>query len=486
MDFLHGIFYLLLYFVIFFIVLMYVVFELNKETIKNDWETYRCSPLVMPFASYFDKDTVQNATECMSRTAKDKMTESTGPSMGILSNVTKNMGGLSQGFSALRTMLTPMRNFVADATRMVFQKLESLFTMVYFAFIKIMVAMKRSVANLHLIIYTLEASQMTVKGMWYGPMGGMVRTWGSVIDWFGDVFCFPQGTLVKVGAQKLAPIESINLYDFDDDIYGRYVGRVLSGFYNYKGVRVSGGHMVYDADAERWVRVSNCPHAVLETCDTKDELQYCLFTKSHEMRVGVDEYLFADFEECDETMEEQRALCLRNLGVDTACLADEYAQRITRNGFITADAKVQMADGSFKKARSIKVGDPLYCTMNGRTVLNEVLGVVEMRIGHDTYYHVEDTRVDVYSCISAGCIVFEPQSGRWVFMNERCRSLPFIRVVPDTIMYQFVTKLGEFVVCGRGGTLYTVCDYMEYITYRDLSRIFTRNVEIKNATRRPT
>ncbi|NBQ76503.1 MAG: hypothetical protein EBU14_14325 [Acetobacteraceae bacterium] len=75
----------------------------------------------------------------------------------------------------VRNMLSPMRNFISDAVQMVFKRLESFFTMIYYAFIKIMVAMKRSIANLHMILYTLEAAQMTVRSLWDGPIGGACR-----------------------------------------------------------------------------------------------------------------------------------------------------------------------------------------------------------------------------------------------------------------------------------------------------------------------
>ena len=479
MDFLHGIFYLLLYFIIFAVLVMYVVFELNKEIIKNNWEMYRCNPLIMPFASYFDKDTSQNATECMSQKAKSSMTESTGTYNGILSNVTKNLGGISEGFNMVRNMLSPMRNFISDAVQMVFKRLESLFTMIYYAFIKIMVAMKRSVANLHMVLYTLEAAQMSVRSLWDGPIGGAVRTWGGVIEWFGDLFCFAGDTMVVLPDRVMA-IRDISVRDVCGDVYGKYTGLRRGGLYDYGGVVVSGSHMVYDEDAERWMRVMYSPKAVpLNHRD--DEYQYCLFTKSHNLRVqgNYRNVLFSDFEECDETLEEQRALCLRRLGI-VVSESDDHS-----HGLLHHSAKVRMADNTYRNAADVRVGDRLFSRMGGDR-MNDVIGVVEMRIGYDTVYNVENTWVDADTNVSVGCIAYDSLHRQYKLVSDLCDRKSRMRVAADTVMYQFVTRTGQFdVYCRGSSSCLTVCDYMEYISYEDLTRIFNKNVLIKNTVYAP-
>ena len=61
----ESLFYIFIYVLIFIILLAYIVLVYNRQNIINNWDNYKCNPLVMPFASTFEKDTMENLTGCL-------------------------------------------------------------------------------------------------------------------------------------------------------------------------------------------------------------------------------------------------------------------------------------------------------------------------------------------------------------------------------------------------------------------------------------
>ena len=49
------------------------IFIINYNNIKNNWNDYKCSPLVMPFAGVFGHDPGSNFTGCITSMQSDFM-----------------------------------------------------------------------------------------------------------------------------------------------------------------------------------------------------------------------------------------------------------------------------------------------------------------------------------------------------------------------------------------------------------------------------
>ena len=69
-------------FIIIVFILLYVsnILAIGKKNIENNWAVYRCSPMVMPFASMFGHDTMQNFAYCIQNMQTNFMAPMLAPS----------------------------------------------------------------------------------------------------------------------------------------------------------------------------------------------------------------------------------------------------------------------------------------------------------------------------------------------------------------------------------------------------------------------
>jgi hypothetical protein len=66
-SFSNALFFLILFVLVIWIVSYGLSTVVNIQHIKDDWANQRCSPLIMPFASFFDVDTKDNFEFCMGK-----------------------------------------------------------------------------------------------------------------------------------------------------------------------------------------------------------------------------------------------------------------------------------------------------------------------------------------------------------------------------------------------------------------------------------
>ena len=129
-----------------------------------------------------------------------------------------------------------------------------------------------------------------------GPVGGVV---GGVI---GSVFgCFLPNTKVTMSDGTTKNIIDINLND-NISIGGRVFAHakfLITDLYDYKGVKVSGSHMVNEDN--KWLRVEESKLA--KSLGNKEHTVYTLGTDNR--RILINNILFTDYFEVDEKEELQ-------------------------------------------------------------------------------------------------------------------------------------------------------------------------------------
>ena len=181
---------IVLYFIIFVCVLGFILLHENKQYVIDNWPVYRCNPFIMPFASFFGKDAAENFNGCLSGTFSNFFKILIKPFELITKNIQYLFRDLLSQINIIRTITKPIREFVNMATRIIFEKTQSLMNTIMYSFYKINNIMKRLFANFRLMIYTLEASQMTIKSTWDGPIGKTAKFWGKGLDFFFKCFLF--------------------------------------------------------------------------------------------------------------------------------------------------------------------------------------------------------------------------------------------------------------------------------------------------------
>jgi len=112
----------------------------------------------------------------------------------------------------------------------------------------------------------------------------------------GDDGCFAKGTLISMADGTTKPVEDV---DISDEVkLGGFVfatGKFLiNNLYEYKGIQVSGSHMVFEDG--KWLRVED---SELSKLITKDDTIVYVFG-SENRRIVIDDVVFTDYFEVNE------------------------------------------------------------------------------------------------------------------------------------------------------------------------------------------
>ena len=338
MDIYKSIFYLIIYFITFVSVLGYMVLSVNKQYIIDNWEIYRCNPLVMPFAGYFGFNSSENMVGCLNVSFTSYFGVLIRPFQYMIDIIKKIIADIIKQLDSIRNIIKPIRDFFETASSMVFKKIEAVMGSVIYSFLKINDLMKRMFANFRLAIYSLEATQMTVRSVWDGPIGKTTRFWAPTVDFFSDFFCFSPNTLINGIPIEHLPLDEVN--------YGKLEVFSPKTMYNYNDVIVSGNHIVYDGNS--WIRVKDVGTPIISTFNKI----YSLYTKNH--RLIINNTLFCDYEETDKLAKIQKSLILDVLGSSSTNILNDNPNLIMGNKL------VRLLDGTFKPISELQLGERLF------------------------------------------------------------------------------------------------------------------------------
>jgi hypothetical protein len=362
---------IVLYFIIFTGILGFILLYENRQYVIDNWPIYRCNPVIIPFAGFYGKNAGENLNGCLSTNFSKFFKILIKPFEFIIKNIQYLLGDVLSQINIIRTITKPIREFVNMATRMIFEKTQGLMNTIMYSFYKINNIMKRLFANFRLMIYTLEASQMTIKSTWDGPIGGTARFWGKGLDFFIDAFCFSPYTLVSINGIDKCAISEVKLGDMIQNsiVYGIMKTRAPKKIYNYNGVIVSGNH--YVKEDTKWLKVKDSKSSKMINTPSNIEYLYSLWTDNH--RIMIDNIEFADYEETDLTFHLQKRLILNSLQSNEQVIYEEP-------NLIMGDMPILLSNLTWKCLQDIEIGDKLYPTNN--EVIGKVCQNVSAHIKH--------------------------------------------------------------------------------------------------------
>jgi hypothetical protein len=269
------------------------ILAVGAGSIKRDWPKHRCNPAIMPFASYFGHDAVENMTYCVQNMQTDYMGH-------LLEPVNYAMGVNQELASGLGDSVQHTRGFISDFRDSVTSIVSSIFgvflnAMLQFqkTIIKLKDIMGKVVGISTTFLFMTDGAIRTGNSVWKGPIGGTLRT-----------VCFhPDTELDLVNGEKKA-IKDMTI----DDVLAsgsRVDGVVVltnlyqEPFYRVRShkmerdVLVTGGHYIMDEEKNKFVFVRDS-NVATKTDDISKKL-YCLITDDHLIKIG--EHTFWDYED---------------------------------------------------------------------------------------------------------------------------------------------------------------------------------------------
>jgi hypothetical protein len=269
---------------------------MDIKAIKEDWANQRCTPLVMPFASWFGVDAKANFDFCMGKIF-------TGHSQPFMGSVTSIFGTFTVLLQRIFQSVNAMRNTVATlggGVNVIFQEFSERISMFFFRLRTTGIYMRSLFMRMYALLFSV---------MYMGMSGvtGMTSFTNTYLFSFIDTFCFPGDTMVRVlqdGEPTDVCIRDVRIGDrlwpsgdrvtacFEFDAVGQPMVRLGS-------VTVSTNHYVYHKGKR--VRADAHPDArPLGPWGT--EPLYCLNTDTH--HIPIDGYVFMDYDETAEADEE--------------------------------------------------------------------------------------------------------------------------------------------------------------------------------------
>ena len=319
--------------------------EQNRRHITKNWVSYRCNPLVMPFASFFGKDTASNFQYCLMNSTNSYLGYVFSPIYYMFSVVGSILADVVKSIDDIRTMLTSVRGGFLGIVGTIVNKVENVAGETVVLVSKLRDILSRMAATMTVMATIGFTTADTGSSLMNGPVGEVI-----------DYFCFPAGTPVNMPHGRLAPIESLVLGDILAN--GARVTSVMqfaganTRLFRLDGVVVSGNHRV-QADDGRMIRVDAHPRRKLYTGPAPDVL-YCLNTSMHTIPIGS--HIFSDFEESDAPafVRKAQALIAQESGNDSPDLVTGSYE----TGF-AANTRVLCAQATMKPICELQLGDLL-------------------------------------------------------------------------------------------------------------------------------
>jgi hypothetical protein len=313
---------LIILFSIYFIISFLIIGVQYKKYIYDNWSKYKCNPLIMPFASLINPSvsTLTNFNSCISEMQVFYMDIITSPLYAILSTLQGIMTNMLEIINSIRGQIGLIRNRIRIYIQSFIQKFENIELNLRVFIIKLKSVVEKMEGILVVAQYTFIILSYALE--WIFKIPGLIAlsiiiilvATAILICFFfpyicaligllaasvGIAYCFDKNTYILMANNSYKKIKDIKLGDFIKD--GDEVIGILKGFhnndmYNYKNIKVTGEHLVFDDGV--WKKVKNC------SCSYKIKLKskfvYCLLTENNIIKTKHN-IRFTDFNEINDT-----------------------------------------------------------------------------------------------------------------------------------------------------------------------------------------
>lgn len=340
--------------VLFIILFIFIQKFLGKKVSGKEWESIRCRPDVMFFASFYGHNTQENINFCLTKTFESRATSVISPFYtflrsfaGILVTLLESINSIRMTFATLIGSITTVMSNFKD-------RLEQLFFRMKIAILRIRFLMGRVYGALFAVIY------MMMSGLTAATNFG-----NTFLFKFLDTFCFdPDTPIYLLNSTTPIRIQDVRI----GDKLGPSGTRVTAVFrFNADGqpmvkfprndghppLLVSSNH--YVQHNTHWVRSDTHPdsHPAPAWSGGLSRPLICLNTEDH--TIPIAQYTFSDYDETPDADETTMQWVLTRLNgtPSTSTPVPDYTT------CVLANTGLRKKDGSIAKAETIRLGDEL-------------------------------------------------------------------------------------------------------------------------------
>jgi hypothetical protein len=415
MDF-SNLIYIVLYFTVFFTILLYIVLVYNRQNIIDNWDKYKCNPLVIPFSGFFGKNSSDALNTCLLSNFTTLFSTLFRPFTLLTTLVSSVLTEMIHQVNVIRYILKPIRLFIEQITGMMYKKIESIVHLSYMSYLKMDNLTRRVLANFRLLVYSLEASQFALQSSFNGPIMDIAKFWAPSADYFSKQFCFSEYSRLPLYKDGFRYIKDIKIGDklLDKNrVLGYCIFKASDKLVNNNGIYVSKYHIEIRDN-------------IYKLCDNYQESNiefnniYCLITSNNKIAIYNSNNCIQYFTDYLETSDNYfqfkiRKLLYENLGLDTP--------KNTAPNLLTPNTPILLNSNKYISIDKLKIGDRLYDN-------NEVIGIITQtsnEIVYNNYFSPSIINLDMMCDY-----------------NTKNKTSSFY----SGIMYNIVTRNGFFIVDG--------------------------------------
>jgi len=267
---------------------------------------------------------------------------------------------------------------------------------------------------------------------------------GAALGDSAGAFCFGPTTQIQLQNGTTMPISSIPLGAVLKD--GGVVEATMKfqtaphPFYSYKGVVVSGSHIVYEPTPGF---VQDSVHA---TPTPPPPVYYCLQTSTRRISIqslSGESIIFADWEELEEEDEDslQEWYTTIDKMLNGIALSTSYPKSMLESDPVLAPSTLVQTPSGLRMLVSLQPGDKI---LNANAAPIHVLGVVQMDRSRIAGYHTMGK-----GQLSSACWVRPPGYTHWRPIHTFSRMFPFsTEELPSDPWISLFTEDGTFLLGG--------------------------------------
>lgn len=310
------------------ILLIYIVLTLlvtmkkYKIYIYENWSRYKCNPLIIPMASYYNPKTTtgENFNMCLTELQLEFFKILLAPLFAIFDIIQSTIGSILQVFNSLRSQISTIRSRVQAYVEKIIQVFEGLETSLRKFLIKLKSMIGKAEGIMILTEYTFIVISMALE--WIFNVPGIIALVTIIIlvilaiiiclffplvcailavlaAGVGIAYCFDEDTEIKLEnglSEKISELKIGDRLYLGGNITSIIKSKHNNDVYNYKDVIVSGEHLVFDH--QQWKKVKDCHDS--QKINYSKEFLYCLSTENNQI-VTQNNIVFRDFDETDSS-----------------------------------------------------------------------------------------------------------------------------------------------------------------------------------------